>query len=379
MKKNKAQNYIISFDKVVLGAYLGLALIGLLTMLDIASVQGSMMYFYKHLAFLIISVIAAMAILMIPNLDKLKRLNPFFVYLAIFLLCFVLFKGNTVKGATRQIELGPFSFQPSFYARLALVFMFAYFIEKKYEVLLRSDVKEMATEYLPLIFSTGVVFILIILEKHLSTLIISGMTLVGILLYAGLKKRIVALILLLGMLGGAIILTHGAEYRSTRIKIYKKYSLFIKSDSTKVAPEDEYQVKESLTALSRGGLLGTGMARGRAKHYYLPEARTDYIFTIIGEEFGYLGALLVFLLHCLLFFRSFQIANRQENLYLKLLCAGVAMNIFFNALVNIGVSSSILPPTGNTLPFVSYGGSALLMDSAGIGIVLNISAKRRTV
>lgn len=379
MKKSRAQNYIISFDKVVLGAYLALCLIGLFTMLDIASVQGSMMYFYKHLLFLVVSVFTAMLILWIPNIEKLKRLNPALFWIAIGLLIFVLAKGNTVKGATRQIELGPVSFQPSFYARLALVFLFAYFIEKKHDILVRSDAKELLQEFWPLMAMTGGVFILIIMEKHLSTLIISGMTLLGVVTYAGLKKRIVLLIILAGALGGVLILTHGAEYRSKRIQIYKKYSLFIKSDNAQVAPEDEYQVKESLTALSRGGILGTGTARGRAKHYYLPEARTDYIFTIIGEEFGYLGALFVFLLHCLLFFRSFRIAERQESFYLKLLCSGVAMNIFFNALVNIGVSSSILPPTGNTLPFVSYGGSALLMDSAGVGVILNISAKRRVV
>ncbi|HNX38132.1 MAG TPA: FtsW/RodA/SpoVE family cell cycle protein [Candidatus Cloacimonadota bacterium] len=379
MKKSRSQNYVISFDKIVLFAYLGLAFIGLLTMLDIASVQGSMIYFYKHLLFLGIALVAAIFILYFPNLDRLKTVNFFFVWVAIFFLFIVLIKGNTVKGATRSLELGPFSFQPSFFARLALVFLYAYYLEKKYDILLNADNKLLFTEYLPLIVVTGAVFGLIILERHLSTLIISGLTLLGMLTYAGLKKRLVIMIVLVGILGAVIILTQGAEYRSTRIQIYKKYSLLFRSDSTKVDPADEYQVKESLTALSRGNLFGTGISRGRAKHYYLPEARTDYIFTIIGEEFGFFGALVVLLLHCLLFFRSFQIANKQENLYLRLLCAGVAMNIFFNALVNIGVSISILPPTGNTLPFVSYGGSALLMDSAGVGVILNISAKRRYV
>ena len=120
-----------------------------------------------------------------------------------------------------------------------------------------------------------------------------------------------------------------------------------------------------------------GVSRGRAKHYFLPEARTDYIYTIIGEEFGFLGAFLVLALHALIFFKAFKLAERQENAYYKYLCAGLAMNIFLNALVNTGVAMSILPSTGNTLPFISYGGSALLVDSASIGVILNISARRR--
>lgn len=379
MKKSRTQAYIISFDKIILFAYLGLCFIGLLTMLDIASVQSSMSYFYKHLVFLTISILAAIFVLYFPNLDKLKPLNPYLVYLAIIFLGLVLFMGTTVKGGTRQLGFGFISFQPSFYARLALVFFFASYLDKKHDELLSADVKTFAREFLPLIFCTGLIFLLIILEKHLSTLIISGLTLLGILTYAGIKFRLIALILLIGFLGGVVILTQGEDYRSKRLEIYKKYSLFLRNGNEVTTEADDYQVRESLTALSSGGFLGTGIARGRAKHYYLPEARTDYIYTVIGEEFGFVGAFVVFALHCLLFFRAFRVANRQENRYLQFLCAGVAMNIFFNTLVNVGVSISILPPTGNTLPFVSYGGSALLFDSIGVGVILNISAKRRYV
>ncbi|HRY84775.1 MAG TPA: FtsW/RodA/SpoVE family cell cycle protein, partial [Candidatus Cloacimonadota bacterium] len=333
----------------------------------------------KHLAFLLISILSAIFVLYFPNLDKLKPLNPYLVYLAIIFLGLVLMMGTTVKGGTRQLGIGFISFQPSFFARLALVFFFASYLDKKHEELLKADVKSFLSDFAPIIMLTAVIFILIILEKHLSTLIISGLTLLGVLTYAGLRYRLIGLILLVGLLGGIIILTQGDDYRSKRLEIYKKYSLFLRSDKDIKIEADDYQVKESLTALSSGGLLGTGIARGRAKHYYLPEARTDYIYTVIGEEFGFLGAFVVFALHCLLFFRAFRVANRQENRYLQFLCAGVAMNIFFNTLVNVGVSISILPPTGNTLPFVSYGGSALLFDSIGVGVILNISAKRRYV
>lgn len=379
MKRNRAQRYIVSFDKAILLAYVLLCLIGLIVMLDISSVQSSMMYFYRQSIFFLISFTVAVGILYAVDLEKIRFLAPYMVYLTLILLVVVLVKGNTIKGATRQISLGFVSFQPSFLARAVLVFFFAHFLEKRHKELLEATPQKFVTDFLPLIVLTGATFGLIILERHLSTLIIGGATLYGMLIYAGAKKRLLLLIVCLGLLGGVIILNHGADFRKARMSTYKKYSLFIKGNR-EVKPDDsDYQVKESLTALSSGGIIGTGIARGRAKHYYLPEARTDYVFTIIAEEFGFLGAIFVFGLHCFLFFRAFQMAHNQESRYLQLLGVGMAMNIFCNVLVNTGVSMSILPPTGNTLPFISYGGSALLIDSASLGVILNISAKRRIV
>ncbi len=379
MKRNRAQRYIVSFDKAILLAYVLLCLIGLIVMLDISSVQSSMMYFYRQSIFFVISFTVAVGILYAVDLEKIRFLAPYMVYLTLILLVVVLVKGNTIKGATRQISLGFVSFQPSFLARAVLVFFFAHFLEKRHKELLEATPQKFVTDFLPLIVLTGATFGLIILERHLSTLIIGGATLYGMLIYAGAKKRLLLLIVCLGLLGGVIILNHGADFRKARMSTYKKYSLFIRGNR-EVKPDDsDYQVKESLTALSSGGIIGTGIARGRAKHYYLPEARTDYVFTIIAEEFGFLGAIFVFGLHCFLFFRAFQMAHNQESRYLQLLGVGMAMNIFCNVLVNTGVSMSILPPTGNTLPFISYGGSALLIDSASLGVILNISAKRRIV
>jgi cell division protein FtsW len=379
MKRNKIQRYIVSFDKAIFLAYGLLCLIGLIVMLDISSVQSSMVYFYRQLLFLVVSLVVAVVILYYFNLEKLRGLSPYLVYITIALLVIVLVKGSTIKGATRQISLGFVNFQPSFLARVVLVFYFAHILDKKNEELRQSTPVNFFANFPALVVLTGTVFLLIILERHLSTLIIGGMTLYGMLIYAGAKKRLLILIALVGLLGGILVLTQGADYRKSRISTYKKYSLFLKPKG-EVKPDDsDYQVKESLTALTSGGLFGTGIARGRAKHYYLPEARTDYIFTIIGEEWGFLGAMVVFGLHCFLFFRAFSMANSRESRYMRFLGVGLALNIFCNVLVNTGVAMSILPPTGNTLPFISYGGSALLIDSATLGAILNISAVRRVV
>lgn len=379
MKRNRAQRYIVSFDKVILLTYVMLCLIGLIVMLDISSVQSSMMYFYRQGIFFLISFAVAVGLLYAVDLEKIRFLAPYMVYLTLVLLVIVLVKGNTIKGATRQISLGFISFQPSFLARAVLVFFFAHFLEKRHKELLEATPQKFLADFLPLIILTGATFGLIILERHLSTLIIGGATLYGMLIYAGAKKRLLLLIALLGVIGGVVILTHGADFRKARLSTYKKYSLFLKGNQDVKSDDSDYQVKESLTALSSGGVIGTGIARGRAKHYYLPEARTDYVYTIIAEEFGFLGAIFVFGLHCFLFFRAFKMAHYQESRFMQFLGVGMAMNIFCNVLVNTGVSMSILPPTGNTLPFISYGGSALLIDSASLGVILNISAKRRIV
>ncbi len=369
----------MSYDKLVLFSYLALCLIGLLVMLDITSIQGSMGFFYRHLIILAGSMLIAMLILYFYKPDKMRPLTPWLLYGTILMLIFVLIKGTTVKGATRQLSLGFISLQPSFLARVALVFFFAGYMDRKHDILISATPREFVKKYASLIIVTGIIFVLIILERHLSTLVIAGLTLLGMLTYGGIRKRIILIILAAGIFMGILILTLGAEYRSDRIETFKKFSLFMKDRPATTNTAEEYQVKESLTALTRGGLIGTGISHGRAKHHYLPEARTDYVFTIVGEEYGFIGAMLVFLLHCMLFFRAFKIAESQENRYTKFLCAGLAMNIFFNALVNTGVAMSILPSTGNTLPFISYGGTALLVDSASVGVVMNISAKRKNL
>ncbi len=377
MKKNRSSSYIVSLDNIILGCYLFLLASGLLVMLDITSVQSSMVNFYRHGIFVVVSVLTAIIVLYFYKVDRMRPLNRWLVWLTIALLLAVLVFGVQAKGAERRLSIGFIGIQPSTFARLVLILFFAGYMDSKQDKIGLSNVKELIMEFIPLIIYTVAIFVLIFLERHLSTVIIGGLSLLGMLYYAGIRKRFVFGVLLLGLLAGTLVIAKGDSFRSDRIKTFKVYSLLVPNRPEPSNSKEEYQVRESLTALTSGGFLGTGMAHGRAKHYFLPEARTDYIYTIIGEEFGFLGAAIVLLLHALLFFRILKLAEQQENRYHKYLCAGLGMNIFFNALINTGVSMSIIPATGNTLPFISYGGSALLVDSISIGLVLNITAKRR--
>jgi len=375
MRKTKTQTYVVDFDRYILFSYLCLALIGLLIMLDISSVLSSMKFFYRQFIFFVASFFLVLFTLHYPNLQKFRKLTFVLVGISLILLVIVLLRGTTVRGATRSV----FGFQPSFLARFALIFLFAHWLDKKRDKIDSVNVGQCLKTFMVPLLITLTTFILIILERHLSTIVISGFAIIGLLYYAGVRKRFVLSIILICIITGIGIINMGASYRSDRITVYRRYSLFIRDDNIQMSSDLEHQVKESLTALSTGGLRGTGIARGRAKHFYLPEARTDYVYTIIGEGFGYLGALVVLILQSLLFFRMLKVSKRQESPYFMFLAVGLALNMYINALVNMGVAMSILPPTGNTLPFISYGGSAYMIDALSVGVVLNISAKRKVV
>ncbi|HHZ14813.1 MAG TPA: FtsW/RodA/SpoVE family cell cycle protein [Candidatus Cloacimonetes bacterium] len=378
MKRNSPSQHIISYDWILAACFIALCGIGLYMMMNIASNQNQPTYIRNHIIFLAVSLVSTLIVFKFPNFSKMKWLPMFLIIVSIALLVVVLVMGTTTKGSTRAIRFMGIGFQPSFLARVALIFLFADHFSKKQEALATSDLKGLLKNFYPLIIITGLIYVLIYVERHLSTIVINAATLLTLTVYAGIRYRYVFTMLLIGVVAFVAIISFGAEFRSSRIEAYKTYFLLTQSESAEPNPSD-YNVRESITALSRGGFFGTGVNRGRAKHSYLPEARTDYIFTVIGEECGFLGAFIVFALHCVLFFRAFKTANEQEDMYLKLLCAGLAMNIFYNVLVNTGVAMSIIPSTGNTLPFISYGGSALLIDSLSVGVILNIGSKRKTL
>ncbi|HOV16582.1 MAG TPA: FtsW/RodA/SpoVE family cell cycle protein [Candidatus Cloacimonadota bacterium] len=375
-KRNNNRTIIINYDKGILLCYLGLVIIGLLIMLDISSVRDSIAYFIKQLCYSGLSIVTAVGIFYYINMEKLKKWISAFVVITIILLLLVLLFGRHNKGGIRSISLGAFNFQPSVLARVVLIFFWANIIDRKKEDIQSSDYKKVLITLLPLLIVTALIYGLIYMGHHLSSLIINAITIICLLFLSGIRIRYLAISLLIVSLLGVAAIKFGADYRSDRLDIYKKYSLFFPGKDPQITNESN-QVRESMIALTSGKLLGTTPSRGRAKHYFLSEARTDYVFTVIGEEFGFLGAIFVFSIYCFLFYRIMLTAFKQTDFYLQILAIGLGLNIFLNVLVHIGVSMSILPSTGTTLPFISYGGTALLIDSATIGLLLNISATRK--
>lgn len=374
----KEKTYIARYDHYILFIYLLLIFIGLYMQLNISAVRTSMYFFYKQAIWFVISVGAVFYAFRIVDLNKLRKHTFFLVLITIFLLIAVLIFGAKVKGAVRSIQIWRFNFQPSLIARLVLILYYAHFLDKKQRLIPESKPLRFLKDFNALIVITALVYGLILAERHFSPLVISGFTLLAMLFLAKIRFQTIFLIIALFLIGGIIVINSGPAYRSERMKIFRKYSLFFQEDQeNKYDGSNDYQVKEGLVSLAGGKLFGTGPTRGTGKHYFLPEAKTDYIFAIIGEEWGFFGAVIVIFLYVWLFLRCLISAWRQESLFLKLAGVGLGMNIFYNAMVNIGVAMAALPSTGVTLPFISYGGTSLLVNSLTIGLLLNISSEKK--
>ncbi|MCD4818235.1 MAG: FtsW/RodA/SpoVE family cell cycle protein [Candidatus Cloacimonetes bacterium] len=381
-KAKKTKNIIAQYDFYILSVYIILTLIGLFMQLNISSIRTSMTFFYKQSIWFAISLVTVWLSFKMINLEKSRKFIFITLLLTIIALILVLVLGHSVKGAQRSIRFFGVSIQPSLFARIILILYFAHIFDKKKDELDDTSPKQFLKKFSSLIIFSISIFGLILIEKHLSILIILGFTLFWMLWLAKIKLSTIFSILgilVIFMMG--VLLFGKEDYRRERLKIYKKYSLFHKAN-----PEEEiytgdkdYQIRESLISLASGKYFGTTSKRGTGKHYFLPEAKTDYIYAIIGEEFGFLWAVLILAMYAFIFYRTLINGSKNNSLYLKLASYGLGMNIFFNAMVNIGVAMSALPSTGVTLPFISYGGTSLLVNSFSIGLLLNISAVRRNI
>ena len=375
----KTKTYIAEYDYYILFVYMLLMFIGLYMQLNISSIRTSMSFFYKQFIWFGLSIISLWFAFKVINLDKIRKYIFMFLFITILLLIAVLIFGENVKGAVRSFRIWKIHIQPSLIARIILILYFAHYLDKKKKYIDDSRPKGFLRHFNALIVMTLIIFFLILAEKHFSPLIISGFTLISLLLLAKIRFSTILLIICICLIALIIVLKLGPRYRSERMQVYTQYSLFHKAfnKETEYSGTNDYQTKESLISLTSGKLFGTTTQKGTGKHYFLPEAKTDYIYSIIGEEFGFLGALFVLGLYVFLFARTIINSYKKESIFLKLAGIGLGMNIFFNAMVNIGVSLAAIPSTGVTLPFISYGGTSLLINSFTIGLLLNISAKKQ--
>ena len=212
----------------------------------------------------------------------------------------------------------------------------------------------------------GIFFFLIMLEPDFGTAMVIALTLIALIFISGLK---ISFFVKLGVLGlaGIVALIIAAPYRMARIVS------FLNPWSDPLG--SGYQIIQSLYAIGPGGLLGQGFLNSRQKHFYLPEPQTDFIFSIISEEFGFLGVLIVCGFFFFIFYRMLKIALSVNDLFCKYLSFGLAFGIFIQAALNLAVVVGLIPVTGVTLPFFSYGGSSLLISMISVGLVLNVSKR----
>jgi cell division protein FtsW len=270
--------------------------------------------------------------------------------------------GLSAGGSIRWIKLGSFSFQPSELARIALGIYLAYSMEKKGE-----QIKNFSIGFIPHVLVLCVFAALIFIQPDFGSVAILG-ALTWIMLFIGGVRFWQLFASLLIIIPAAYLFLIHAEYRVKRILGFLNPWEY---------PADEgYQMVHSLMAFGTGGLWGTGIGKGYQKLFYLPEPHTDFIFSVIGEELGLLGVLIIIVLYAWIVMRGIAISRKAPDLFGAYLAVGLTIAVGLQIVVNMGVTLGLLPTKGLTLPLLSYGGTSLLLNMAAIGILMNISATK---
>lgn len=323
--------------------------------------HDSLKYIKKQGLFAVVGVVGMLVISRIDYRLYKKFVIPIFVLGVSLLGIVLLFEQN---GARRWLPLGPLgTFQPSEFMKLAVILVFAVFISSNYE--------KMGTfryGVVPFAIVLAIVIGLMMLEPHLSgSLIIGGIGAV-MMFVGGTKMRYFCALIPVAVLGiVAIIMLKDVSYMTSRIHNW------LDPFSNENIHGEVWQTCQSLIAIGSGGVMGLGLGGSRQKYLYLPEPQNDFIFAIVCEELGLIGAVLVITLFVLLVYRGFSIANKAPDKFGAMVAIGITVQIGLQALLNIGVVTNAIPNTGISLPFFSYGGTALVMQLAEMGILLNIS------
>jgi cell division protein FtsW len=292
-----------------------------------------------------------------------KRYAYWLLFIALIglVLVFVPHIGAKIRGSARWLRLGPVALQPSEFAKLAMVIFLAYSLSRKQE-----KMKYFAIGFLPHMLIAGLFIALILKEPDFGT----SMTLAGIvfimLLVGGTRLTYILISFSLAIPAAVVMV----------LKDPKKFSRILSFlDPWKYGQDVGYQLKQSLLAIGSGCLWGMGPGQSRAKLFYLPDAHTDFILAIFSEELGFMGVLLIIALFTLLVYRGLLVAMRAPDAFGSYLALGLTLLIALPACINMGVVSGILPTKGLSLPFLSYGGSSLLVNLLAVGILLNISSQ----
>lgn len=290
-----------------------------------------------------------------------KKKSNLIIGLCFLLLVLVLIPGIGVvrNGSRSWFGIGGFGIQPSEAAKVGLVIFVAKYLSNNYSIM--NNIKK---GVLPIMLIIGIFFILIMLEPDFGTAMVITMSLVAMIFISKVKLSFFIKIGIVGLLG-IVALIIIAPYRMARI------ISFLNPWSDPLG--SGFQIIQSLYAIGPGGLFGMGLGNSIQKHFYLPEPQTDFIFAIISEELGFLGVLIVSSIFMFIFYRCINISLRTKDLFGKYLSFGLSFMIIFQTILNLCVVIGIVPVTGVTLPFLSYGGSSLLVSMASIGIILNIS------
>jgi len=326
---------------------------------------GTSTYFLARQAAFATLGIVAMAISSQIDYRVYKKLTyPILVVAALGLLACATSLGTKVGGASRWIRIGPIGIQPSEIAKLAVILYLSYSLAKKAE-----KIKTFAVGFLPHVVVSAFFMGLLLLQPDFGTAVVIGMCTFTLLFVAGTR---------MGYLVGAVLLGAPLAYRAVVGSAYRMRRIMAFLDPWQYRSNVGYQISESLMSFGSGGLWGVGLGDGKQKLFFLPEAHNDFISAIIGEELGFVGIVAMLFVYALIVWRGFRIAWHAADAYGTYVAFGISSLLGMQVLVNLGVAMGALPTKGLTLPFVSYGGSSLVLMLWSMGILINISRSRRT-
>jgi rod shape determining protein RodA len=357
-------------DPVLIAAALGLAVIGLLaiysaTHQSLAAVGLDPGRFVKRqLTFLAIAVIV---LALAASFDyRLLKVYAGILYVSSLVLLILVRTpiGTSVKGAQRWFEVFGFQLAPSEVAKLALIAMLAAVLSEVRGELTVRDVFRAAA-------LAGVPALLVFLQPDLGSSIVFAAILVGILVVAGARARYLGLLALTAV---ALIV---AGFQVGLVREYQIERLKAFLDPASVSEDALHNRAQAEIAIGSGGLMGVGYLEGSQTNLdFVPEQHTDFVFTVVGEEFGFAGAVVLLSLYGLMLWRAFRVAMLSRDPFGTYLAAGIASMLALQMFVNVGMNVGIMPITGIPLPFVSYGGSSLLLNFAAVGLLLNVHMRR---
>lgn len=361
---------LMNYDYVLLGAVICFSALGLIMVMSASGIMAEKVYgdkyalFWKQATYMALGF-GVLAVTMRAPMAFFYRRPYFWICLAAALLFLTLFSpfSTTAGGASRWLRLGPLSVQPLEAAKIALVFYLAYFFANKQDL-----IRTFSVGFLPPILMTGGLCLLLLLQPDFGGAMVLAALLFLLCMVGGTR------FIFLGSAGmlaavSAVLLVVNSPYR------FRRFFAFL--DPFKDAQNSGYQLVQSLYGLGSGGWFGLGLGEGRQKLFFLPEAHNDFILSVLGEELGFIGLSIIFVLLGVVLWRCVVISVRQQDMQDRITAFGMGSIILIGGVLNVGVVLGAFPPKGVPMPFLSYGGSHLLSGFFCAGVLLNLSRKAR--
>ena len=367
MASEKVKFNLADYDLVLLLMVVALTSFGIVMIYSASSVMAAKnfhdgAFFLKRQGLFALVGFAIVAVVMRVDYRLWRKMAVPLLLVSLVLLVVVLIPGigGKVKGASRWIRLPGFNLQPSEFTKIALILYLAYSIDKK-----QDRIRSLTAGFLPYMVVLMILLGLLLKQPDLGAALTLAAVTVLMLFAAGTRLVFILGTAMVALPFVAFLIYHSA-YRLKRIKAFMNPE----QDPTGIG----WQIIQSKYAFGAGGFFGQGLGEGKQKLFYLPEAHTDFILSVVGEELGFIGVLIIIGMFFILIQRAMRIAMAAQDSFGRFLALGIAVLFAIEAVVNMGVVTGLLPTKGLALPFLSYGGSSLLISLFAVGILLNISA-----